>query len=117
MLLKRYLPSISLLCFLAATVPCYAGDAGSAGVSQDAAGVDQIQQQMLADPGIMALIQELQSDPQMQGLLSDPKAMDAVLSGDVGFLLKDPRFRRLLDSRQVKDIGKKLEKRNAEEPH
>jgi hypothetical protein len=115
--LKRYLPLLSFYCALVASVPCLAGGAGGAASSPENSGVEQLQQQMLSDPEIMSRILELESDPQMQGLLTDPKVMDAVAAGDLKFLLGDPRFRKLLGSRQVKDIGKKLERQNGEAAH
>lgn len=110
--MKRYLSLLISCIVFAATVPCLAGGALAAGTSPAAGAVEQMQDQMLADPQIMTLIGTLQNDPQMKALLADPKVLDAVLSGDYGVLLGDPRFRAILDGRQVKEIGQKLENRN-----
>lgn len=108
---KLCLSSVTLCWMLAAISPCLVRGAGDAGkTTEDVTGVEQLEEQMLGDPGIMSLVLELQTDPQMQALLADPKIMDAVTAADVPYLLSDPRFRKLLDSKKVKDVGKKLEK-------
>ncbi len=71
--------------------------------------VQELQKQMLGDPGIMALIMALQNDPEMQALLNDPKVVAAVQSGDIGALLGDPRIMKLLDNPQVREIEQRLD--------
>jgi hypothetical protein len=80
------------------------GDASSVAAPQ----VQELQKQMLGDPGIMALILALQNDPEMQTLLYDPKIVAAVQAGDIGVLLADPRFTKLLDNPRVREIGERL---------
>ncbi len=80
------------------------GDASSAAAPQ----LQELQKQMLDDPGIMALVMALQSDPEMQALLSDPKIVTAVQAGDIGALLADPRIMKLLDNPRVREIEERL---------
>jgi hypothetical protein len=70
--------------------------------------VRQLQERMLSDKEIMALIQDLQSDPEMQALLSDQSVLNAVKAGDVSALTRNPRFMRLLENARVKDIQRRL---------
>jgi hypothetical protein len=105
------------LCFVFATIiPSLAGGVGGT-ISPDLSGTEHLQERMLGDQEIMSLVRSFGSDPEMQALLADPKVLEAVLSGDLGFLLGDPRFRKILDSPKVKDIGRILENRNAVGAH
>ena len=70
--------------------------------------VRTLQERMLNDKEIMALLQDLQSDPEMQELLKDPSALDAVTTGDSTTLTGNPRFMRLLENARVKDIQRRL---------
>ncbi len=91
-----------------------AGEADS-GPSSVSPRVNDLQEQMLSDEGIMALIKTLQDDPDMRALLADPKMLEAVQAGDVGALLSDPRIMKLLDKPQVRQIEKRIEKHDGGE--
>jgi len=109
-----------LVAFLAASVFAVASaeaatDAGSATAPVDSAQVQGLQERLLNDPGIMALIMDLQNDPEMQALLSDPKVLEAIQGGDIEAVMKDPRFLKLLDNPSVKEIGERLEKQGSGE--
>ncbi len=102
------LTALLLLCVTAAT----AADGQAPVVTPQ---VQELQREMLGDPGIMALIMALQDDPEMQALLSDPKVVAAVQAGDIGVLLNDPRFMKLLDNPRVREIGQRLSTPKADE--
>jgi hypothetical protein len=70
--------------------------------------VRTLQERMLNDTEIMAQIQALQNDPEMQALLSDQSVLDAVTAGDISTLTRNPRFMRLLENARVKDIQRRL---------
>jgi len=70
--------------------------------------VQKLQERMLGDADIMAQIQALADDPEMQALLSDPSVLDAVAGGDISALTGNPRFMRLLENARVKDIHRRL---------
>ena len=103
--IRMVLLSALLFCGVtSATAAGGGGDAPSAATPQ----VQELQEKMLSDPGIMALILALQNDPEMQTLLYDPKIVAAVQAGDIGVLLADPRFTKLLDNPRVREIGERL---------
>jgi hypothetical protein len=89
-----------------------AADRGGGGAAVVLPQLQDLREKMESDTGIMALIMSLQDDPEIRALLSDPKIMEAVQAGDIGALLQDPRFIRVLNSPQVKEIGQRLDTRN-----
>ncbi len=72
--------------------------------------VPNMQEKMMADKDIMALIYTLQSDPEMQELLNDPAVLKAVSEGDVGTLTANPRFMQLLNNPRVREIQQRMVK-------
>jgi hypothetical protein len=96
---------VALWLFLFVSV-AVAGDDASQTV--DPSQVKQLQEQMLANPDIMALISALQSDPEMLALLNDPVFVEAVQKGDTAALSADPRFLKLLDNPKVRAIVKQI---------
>lgn len=108
MKLRRFVPAV-IGCFLFAGFPAFAGSApgSGGGLPADAPRVEDLQERMLADPGIMALILALQNDPDMQALLADPKVLAAAQAGDIGALLSDPRIQKLMNDPRVREIGKR----------
>jgi hypothetical protein len=106
MKLTHVLSLVAALCLFVFVSVSVAGD----GVSQtvDPSQVKQLQEQMLANPDVMALITALQSDPEMQALLSDPAFVEAVQKGDTSALSADPRFQKLLNNPKVQAIVKQM---------
>ncbi len=86
----------------AAAGPAPAGKAVSGGDSRD------LQEKMMSDREIMALIESLKDDQEFKKLLQDPAIMKAVQSGDVSSLMSNPQFLKLLDNPTVKEIEKKV---------
>jgi hypothetical protein len=80
----------------------------------DPAQVQGLQERMLNDPGIMALILSLQNDPEMQALLSDPAVVAAVQSGNLSALTSNPKVQSLLGKQQVKEIENKIRSNRAD---
>jgi hypothetical protein len=81
----------------------------SSRVTTDAA---DLQNRILTDDGIMAIVQALQDDPDIKAVLEDPKLMAAIKAGDTNTLMTDPRFMRLMANPRVQEIAKHLEKPN-----
>jgi hypothetical protein len=67
--------------------------------------INTLQQQMLFNQEIMALINSLQDDPQMQAILSDPDLMRAISSGDVQTLMNNPKLKKLMNNPTIKQIA------------
>lgn len=70
--------------------------------------VEALQEKMLNDADIMALIGALQNDPDMQRLLDDPAAVEAARRGDINSLVANPRFMQLLNNPRVREIQRKI---------
>lgn len=68
----------------------------------------QIQAQIASDPGIMASIVQLQSDPEMQALLADPVVMRAIQQFDLDALARNPRIQKLMRSQKFKQIESRV---------
>ena len=87
-----------------------AGEEDGAITAPDAAQVQELQERMLGDEEIMAIIIALQTDPAVKALLSDPRVVEAVLAGNLNTLQKEPAFLKLLENPRVKEITRRLEK-------
>ena|ERR1700674_661115 len=85
-----------------------AAEGGGAALSSVTPQVQDLQDKILNDQGIMAMVKLLQDDPDIQALLGDPKVQEAVQAGDIGALLQNPRFIRILNNPRVKEIEKRL---------
>lgn len=94
--------------FIAAATGAMAGSDGS-GQTVDPARVQEMQERILNDPGIMAIILSLQNDPDLQALLNDPAVATAIQAGDVSSLANDPRVVKLLRKPQLKEVEKRLQ--------
>ncbi|KAB0670227.1 DUF4124 domain-containing protein [Oryzomonas sagensis] len=71
--------------------------------------MEEVKGRLQNDEGSMALIRQLQDDPQMQALLSDPAVLRAVQAGDYGALMNNPAFLKLLTNPRVQQIEKRLQ--------
>jgi hypothetical protein len=70
--------------------------------------VDSLRNEMLSDAEIMNAIRTLQNDPDVQKILQDPEIMKAIRIGDIGALMRNPKFMKLLDKQSIRDINNKL---------
>ncbi len=70
--------------------------------------VEGLKEKMMNDEGIMTLIRALQNDPEMRALLDDPTTMKAIQGGDIGALMNNPAFLKLLDNPRVREIEERL---------
>lgn len=66
------------------------------------------QEKILEDKELMDLVADLQNDPEMQAVLNDPAAMDAVRFMDMKFIDNDPRFKNLRNNPRLREIMKRL---------
>ena len=70
--------------------------------------VEELKERMMKDEGIMALVLAMQNAPEMQALLNDPAIIRAIQTGDIGTLINNPDFMRLLNNPRVREIEKKV---------
>jgi hypothetical protein len=80
---------------------------GNGGISGDE--VQALQEKMMGNEEIFAMILSLQNDPEFREILQDPEIMDAVSSGDINALLSNQKFLKLLENPAIQDIGKMIE--------
>lgn len=81
---------------------------GSPGVTGISPGeISAMQQQLMSNQEIMALINTLQNDPEVQAILTDPEVMQAIASGNIQALMSNPKFKSLLDNPTIKSIAEK----------
>ena len=63
-----------------------------------------IAQMLMGDESVMEAIRALEDDPAVRKVLDDPKAMSAVQSGDIGTLMTNPDFMKLLTHPKIQQI-------------
>ena len=68
-----------------------------------------LQEKMMGNEEIFAMILSLQNDPEFQAILNDPEILSAINSGDINALLSNQNFLKLLENSTIKDIGKMIE--------
>ena len=84
------------------------GSLGSPGAAGDQ--VRSLQEKMLGDGEIMSIVQALQSDQDLQEILSDSEIMKAVQAGDISALMANPKFMKLLNKQEIQQIKNKISK-------
>jgi len=70
--------------------------------------VQNLQTSIASDQGLMTSILQLQSDPDMQAVLSDPELMRAVQSFDLQTLQNHPKIRKLMNNSNVQSIQQRV---------
>ncbi|MEI6437698.1 MAG: hypothetical protein WCO69_02985 [Candidatus Omnitrophota bacterium] len=80
---------------------------------QGDAGMEAMQAKIMADPDIMAQVQEIASDPEIAGIMSDPLFMKAAQNKDSVALQANPRTLQLMQNPKVKALLEKLQAANA----
>ncbi|WP_154650475.1 hypothetical protein [Geotalea daltonii] len=70
--------------------------------------LEELQDALLADKEIVALILMLKDNPEVQALLQDPDVVTAVTNGDIDALAGNPRFLEILNNPQVQEIQKRV---------
>jgi hypothetical protein len=63
---------------------------------------------MQGNDDIMALINTLKDDPEMQAVINDPQVLKAISAGDYSALMANPKFMELLNNPKVLEIQKKM---------
>lgn len=73
-----------------------------------AAEIRSLQDKMLSNAEVMAMIESLKDDPQFRKALEDPEVLKAVESGNIASLMSNPKFLQLLQNPTVQDIQQKV---------
>jgi hypothetical protein len=96
----------------------YSGDVSKAAASSDKSSahddamthdIQQLQTSLAQDPATIKAIMSLQSDPQIQAVLSDPVIMKAIQEGDYTSLLGNPKIQALESNEHVKQLVQQQE--------
>ena len=77
------------------------------GISEDT--VQALQEKMMGNEEVFAMILSLQYDPDFQAVFQDPDIMRAVGEGDIDALLSNPKFLKLLENPAIQDIEERIE--------
>lgn len=84
------------------------GSASGGPAAAQGSDTQALQQKMMGDQEIMAMIQSLRDDPEFKKVMEDPVVMKAMKDGDVSALMANPQFMKLLNNPTVKEIEKKV---------
>ena len=96
----------------------YSGDVPNAVASTDkpsapdnamAHDIQQLQASLAQNPATVQSIMSLQSDPQIQAVLSDPTIMKAIQEGDFTSLLGNPKIQALENNEHLKQVVQQQE--------
>jgi hypothetical protein len=68
-----------------------------------------LEQRMMNDDEILAILLTLESDPLFKEILEDPEIMKGVSPGDITNLMSNPKLLKLLDNPKVQKIRKKIQ--------
>lgn len=77
----------------------------SAKSTMDTSTMQSIQQRLMGDASMVQQIMSLQSNPDMQAVLSDPEIMAAIQRLDFDALTNNPKIRKLMQNRDVQAIS------------
>jgi hypothetical protein len=88
-----------------------AGSSGKSSARDDTVtrDIQQLQASLAQDPTAVQAIMNLQSDPQIQAVLSDPAIMKAIQDGDYTSLLGNPKIQALESNEQLKQLVRQQE--------
>ena len=63
-----------------------------------------IQSRIMQNPGLIPMIQALQSDPEVQAVLADPEIMSAMASGNYAVLMNHPKIIALTRNAKIREV-------------
>lgn len=82
---------------------------GSSGAKEQIA---QIQNNIMADPDMMAEIQNLTQDEEIMAILSDPDLFNALSTQDVQKIEGNAKFQKLLNNPKMQALAEKLQQKS-----
>jgi hypothetical protein len=71
--------------------------------------ISSMQNVIMQDEKLMGLVLQLQNDPSLIVLMSDPQVMQAIQTGDMETLEKHPAMQKLMNTPEMKEIQGQLE--------
>jgi hypothetical protein len=74
--------------------------------------MQKYQAQVMNDPQVMGMAQELAKDPQFQEVMNDPQIMEAIKSGNIQVLMSNEKFMNLMNNSKVQDIGNSIQSKD-----
>ncbi len=77
---------------------------GAGNLNENQQQIQQMQQQILKDPALMANIQNLAQDPSFMQLLQDPELMKAIMSYDMESVQKNPKVQALMSHPKMQEV-------------
>ncbi|MBI5150563.1 MAG: hypothetical protein HZA28_07325 [Candidatus Omnitrophica bacterium] len=96
-----------------APAPANTGDTASASLKGQ---VQQVQANLLSDPGIMAEMQNIMQDPEIRGVLSDPAFMQAIMSYDPSQIQQNEKTQYLLQNPKFQSLMEKIRQKVSSQP-
>ncbi|MBF0483807.1 MAG: hypothetical protein HQL25_03765 [Candidatus Omnitrophica bacterium] len=82
--------------------------------AETSAQMDQVKNQIMADPGLMQDIQALMNDKEIMQILQDPEFSKAVMNKDIQAVQNNPKTQELMNNPNMKKmmekVGAKIEK-------
>lgn len=70
--------------------------------------LERIQQRIMVNPGVVALVLSMRQDPAVVEILNDPELLQAIASGELERLQSDPRILRLENHPTIQEIIRTL---------
>ena len=82
--------------------------AAPAAAAAGAPSAQELQQRIASDPALMAEVNGLQNNPDVQSILNDPEIMNALRSGNLQVIMGNPKLARLASDPAVQSLIGKL---------
>jgi len=83
----------------------------SGGMGMRSAPMQQIQQDILSDPSMMADIQKMMTDPELMALIADGNLMNSIMSMDPAQAQNDPRIQKLMQNPTMQRFIQKVQQK------
>ncbi len=80
----------------------------SAQAPQDSEQMQGILSKLQNSPGLIAMVQSLAQDPDMQRVMQDPEIQRAIAAGDYSSLMANPKMQRLMGNQKIQAITQQL---------
>ncbi len=99
---------LGILCLSGCVTETVSGAFTEQDKSEENARINNPRDKLHDEKEIADLIAALQDDPEMQAILNDQAAMNAVIFMDMNFIENDPRMRKLRNNPHMRALLKRL---------